>query len=95
MLVITPPQIKNFQEPHWQVNHKTTHNDKDLVVTMFKRLTDPSIPILNKLRRLRSNRLQLMISDKNDPLVGPTVYERYDILLLTSEKQVTPRSYKI
>ena len=48
-------QIKTFQEPNRQVNHKTAHSDKTLVVTMFKRPTDPSIPVLSKLRKLRSN----------------------------------------
>ena len=27
-IVITPPQIKNLQEPDWQMNHKTAHIDK-------------------------------------------------------------------
>ena len=36
-----------------QVNRKTAHNGiKVLVVIMLKRLTDPSIPVLNKLQKL-------------------------------------------
>ena len=52
--VITSLQIKNFQEPHRQVNHRTAHNGKVLVVTMLKHLTDPSIPVIIKPRKLRS-----------------------------------------
>ena len=36
-----------------------------------------------------------MISDKTDLLVGPTVHERYDLQLFTSEKQDTPWPDKI
>ena len=37
------------------MNHKAAHIDKVLIVTMFKHLTDSAIPVLNKLRKLRSN----------------------------------------
>ena len=93
VLVITSPQIKNFQEPHRQVNHKTAHNNKVLVVSMFKRLTDSSIPVLNILRKLRSNRYRYRyrsVTIKTDLLAWPTVHERYDLQLSASDKQVTP-----
>ena len=95
MLVITPPQIKTSRRPGAtrQVNRKTAHNGKVFIVIMLKRLTDPSILLLNKFRKLSLTDIQLIISDKTketDLLVGPTVHERYDLQLFTSEKKNTP-----